>query len=103
MLIRKKALKKEIIDEIKKEIPGICRKLFFEILTRDPEKRLELDPESETTPVGIIQAANTMKRILLTEISKKLGDVFKYEAKNLIQGEEFIDTIIERIRKKQLS
>ena len=95
------AIKSEIKSEINDSIKDLCRKLIAELFT--------CKQNSEQIYWGyghyekIRTVAGEMRSNIFEFVKDEAVGLCKKEAEQLIDGEAFIDSIVERISKKQLA
>jgi hypothetical protein len=99
----KKAIKEEVSEvmaEIEKEIKDTCRGLVNELFSEQGEEKLVFWRYSH----GYVKTLRgEIKDQIISAAKSEFNKEFKVEAMNFIKGEEFLDSVVERIQKKQLN
>jgi len=88
---------KDIRKEFKNQIEEICIKLLYELLNN------EKDCKSILVMFPIPSLRKKIKDAVLEYVKKDLDKMIAQNTKHLIEGEDFIDNIINRINRKQLN
>jgi len=103
----KNEIKKELKEEFDKEIKYICRKMVISLFSKKE------DEELCGNIFGNIFYVKTIRRELKECISKRMqdeinkmddhiNDLCRKRASLVVSGEEFIDSVIDRINRKQI-
>ena len=95
----KEALKEELRVDTRTTIKAICKEMVIELFSepRDTEKEyFYLSSFEVDTVVG------TLRKGVKKSVNEHVGIMCQTEVELLIKGEAFIDSIVDRIRKKQL-
>ena len=101
-------IKDEIKDEISKfksdtkhGIKELCQNLICELFDDIRDNYTEYRCWSKPRIVKTLNGE--IKDRMITEAKNKFDELFDDRVKSLIAGEDFIDSVIERIKKKQIN
>lgn len=96
----KAEIKAEIKDEIKDEIKELCQGLVAELFgdMRDQYEILYYWNKETIKTLG-----GELKDRMVAAARSEFDELYKTRAKSFIAGEKFIDSVVERIHKKQLT
>ena len=92
-------IKYEIKAEIRSELKDICRDLVYEMFDKEGYLQhwgIDFHTRIPTLRKNITDA-------VIANVRVQFDEIYKSRAKSFIAGEDFIDSVVERIQKKQLN
>ena len=96
----KQDIKQEIKDEIYQSIEEICMEVVKEIFSNEKDKKFAMNRFS-------IDVINTVggefKDRAIEAIKSDAREICEEKARDIVMGEEFIDSVVGRIKNKQLN
>ncbi|MCD6184329.1 MAG: hypothetical protein J7K84_00840 [Deltaproteobacteria bacterium] len=93
-------LKKGMEIEIRSITKGICTEMVKELFSSDKDAEHMYLYFSGSTEVETV--VGKLKKGIAKDVLHSFDDTHQTKAMSYIRGEEFIDTVIDRIQKKQL-
>jgi len=99
-------LKKEITKIVRDEIEGVVKSTCLDVLMR----LMDSDQDTEWKTYGhysihgalVDTVTGRFKKSIINAVSADWDANFKDKAMEFIDGEEFIDSVVKRIKKKQI-
>lgn len=103
MISSKIKIRNELKAKIKNDIKEICKELIFELFNEKEDIRVVRGKEDWwNCNKTIFSLRKELKDCVVNSVADRCNDIYESKAKEFIAKEEFIDSIINRILKKQL-